>query len=150
MAAANAALDGMGPSPTMVRRAAGVIEGGFPPEGMAGRDAELLEVVCAGGRGAPLGPRAGWFCWRAMAVIELMRLESDAFDVVSLAVGAFCGVALKARAAFVTAEADGAIGRGRRSPVGGVYAGRPVSAAGPAGARGIVLPGGREVAFSSE
>lgn len=63
MAAARAALDGMGPSPTMLRKAAGDSWGAAPLVGRALPAAvdvaEMAKGVWAGGRGAPLGPRAG-------------------------------------------------------------------------------------------
>lgn len=117
----------------------------MPPEPTADRGVEPADAVWGGGRGAPLGPRAGWFCCRAMAVIELMSWESDAFWVVSLPVGTFCPlIPPKARVAV------GVKGRVRWGPVGGVYAGRPVSAEVVVGARGTTLPAGRDVALSSE
>ncbi len=68
MAAARAALEGMGPSPTMLRSTAGEMDGAVALAGRAlvggtgavrAAEAEAEAGVWAGGRGAPLGPRAG-------------------------------------------------------------------------------------------
>lgn len=137
----------------MLCKAVGVSRDTWPAGATAERGADPAESVCAGGSGAPFGPRAGWFCWRAMAVMELIRLESDAVWE-SLADGALCPAVPKNRAAFAAAEAVGATGRGLRGPVGAVYVGRPGSADAEVvfevEERGIVLPVGREVALSSE
>lgn len=132
MAAAKAAFDGMGPFPTMLRKAPRVIWGVVPADERAlpavVEAVELVKGVCAGGRGAPLGPRAGCVCWWTMALMELIKLLTVSLPV------CFC----PAKAPFAVEGAAAGVGKGRRGTVGGVYAGRPVSKDVDAAPRGAV------------
>ncbi len=75
------------------------------------RRAEALAPESAGGRGAPLGPRAGWACWRTMALIELMRLVREAFCAASLGGRAGDWAVVDADRAAIDVVAGGRRGR---------------------------------------